>query len=178
MTEVPAWLELLWDRMPYAPQHDTLEERAEDLIAKYMEAPPKVPPNFLKVFAWDLVCACPQLACPTPPDVFANPPTAVERLMLLALGLPPKHRAGSWNYFKRPRATKSGAKRPSRRASQDIYDGRGRWDEHAMSAARRLEWTFAKKRLTLTRLETMMRAYGFKTSRSTLRKWRRNGDLL
>jgi hypothetical protein len=175
MTTMPRSLEERWRGVPYAPQAGSIEERVEALIKMHRKTPREIPSNFLKVFAWDLMCAG------IDEKIRPWPSMSMERLMMLALGLPPGHSAGWWHYFNRPPADHSG-KRPSKYEHPDIYDGRGGWDEKALLAAliMELEYFFRihegwfKKRITLAALERRMRAAGFKTARSTLSKWRLN----
>jgi hypothetical protein len=174
--KIPLWLSSSWKvEAPEFPEGaDTVEELAERVIANIdaitgdkmsvKERKEKITPHLLQALALDLMFASfPEGTEPAPvslPDGTVLAP-GVERLMVLALGLPADHEAGDWE-----------RKFLQRRG--------GGADREAFDHAWLIDHSYFLKhgaRMPDKELARWLQAEGRDTTSTTIREWRKKGWL-
>jgi hypothetical protein len=153
MTAVPQWLQTGWSHdAAEAPQSGSVEERADQLIAILANGGFEKAPHLLQALAWDLVVA-------SFPKGQA-PPKSVERLAVLALGLPPEHEAGGWD--------------------REELDKRGTPNEDACAVAYFMDEQYYRENgetMGARALSRALKEKGFKATPASIREWRKKKRL-
>jgi hypothetical protein len=150
MTKPPRWLHHNWKYIaPEELQSGSIEQRAERLVAMHRDDQLPQTPKLLQALALDLLMA-------SLPD---DPPEALERLAILALGLPRDHELGEW--------------------SHEELDRRGNPDFEARAAAHEIEREYLEQGrdpLGPRALARELKAQGHNTTPWTIREWRKSLD--